>query len=203
MKNPPEGGGRADLGRRSAPLAIALILGLHLSVLGLSPAALALELPAVLSPRPESGSPSGHATAAAPNVPVPAGSGEGRRVVYSTAQQRVWLVEQDGSLIGTWLVSGRTGIPYDGSYAVFSRSPWSTARNGRVVMQHMVRFARTSGLPIGFHSIPVSRRSGVPIQSEQELGQPRSAGCVRQRAADAAAMWDFARKGTSVVVISH
>lgn len=185
--------------KRKAVLAVVLLVG-ALFILAPGPAASALELPGILSPAQAGPAPEPPPPAADPSVP--AASGEGRRVVYSTTQQRVWLVEQDGSLRGTWLVSGRTGVPYDGSYTVFSRSPWSTAKSGRVVMQHMVRFARTSGLPIGFHAIPVGRRSGVPIQSEQELGQPRSAGCVRQRPADAAGMWDFAQIGTPVVVVS-
>lgn len=67
-------------------------------------------------------------------------------------------------------------------------------------MEFMVRFARGRRLAIGFHSIPVSRRGGAPIQSESELGRFRSAGCVRQSYADAARMWEFAGVGTPVVV---
>lgn len=68
-------------------------------------------------------------------------------------------------------------------------------------MEFMVRFARGRRLAIGFHSIPVRRRGGAPIQSEAELGQFRSAGCVRQSYADAARMWEFAHLGTPVVVL--
>lgn len=65
-------------------------------------------------------------------------------------------------------------------------------------MEFMTRFARGRRLAIGFHSIPVGRRG--PIQSEAELGKFRSAGCVRQRYADAARMWEWAPIGTTVVV---
>ena len=34
----------------------------------------------------------------------------GRRVVYSKADQRVWLVEEDGVVSGSWLVSGRRSL---------------------------------------------------------------------------------------------
>lgn len=131
--------------------------------------------------------------------PPPAGSGDGRRVVYANGAQRVWLVESDDSIVGSWLVSGRRGVPRPGGYAVFSRSRWSSALGGSVRMEFMVRFARGRSLAIGFHSIPVGR-GGRPIQSEAQLGTFRSRGCVRQARADAARLWDFAPIGTPVVV---
>ena len=131
--------------------------------------------------------------------PLPEGSGQGRRIVYSVEQQRVWLVEADEQVSASWLVSGRRGIPKPGTYHVFSRSRWSSASGGRVRMEFMVRFVKTRGLAIGFHSIPVDRR-GRPIQSEDELGQPRSRGCVRQKRADAEHLWNWAPNGTTVNV---
>ena len=134
-----------------------------------------------------------------PPLPADSGSGSGRRIVYSVPQQRVWLVEADEVVSASWLVSGRRGIPKPGTYQVFSRSRWSSANGGRVRMEFMVRFVKTKGLAIGFHSIPVDRR-GRPIQSEDELGQPRSKGCVRQRRADAEHLWNWAPDGTVVRV---
>ena len=67
-------------------------------------------------------------------------------------------------------------------------------------MEFMVRFARTPGLPIGFHSIPVNRR-GTQIQSIEKLGSYQSLGCVRQKYSDAVVMWDFAQLGTPVIVV--
>lgn len=130
---------------------------------------------------------------------IPANSGSGRRVVYSVSQQRVWLVNEDGSLHGTWLVSGRAGEPKPGSYSVFSRSRNARAQQPGITMEFMVRFVRTSGLPIGFHSIPVNRR-GAQIQTVQQLGTYQSLGCVRQRYEDAVVMWEFAQIGTPVIV---
>jgi len=117
--------------------------------------------------------------------------------VYSLDQQRLWIVEHDETVVGSWLVSGRKSIPKPGNYEVFSRSRWSSS--GRVRMEFMVRFARTSGQAVGFHAIPVDR-NGRPVQSESELGQPRSRGCVRQARADAERMWDWAPIGTAVRV---
>jgi lipoprotein-anchoring transpeptidase ErfK/SrfK len=130
---------------------------------------------------------------------IPANSGSGRRVVYSVSSQRVWLVNEDGSLHGTWLVSGRAGEPNLGNYSVFSRSRHARAQRPGITMEYMVRFVRTSGLPIGFHSIPVNRR-GAKIQSIEELGTYQSLGCVRQRYEDAVVMWEFAQIGTPVIV---
>ncbi len=132
---------------------------------------------------------------------VPPGSGSGRRVVYAVGAQRVWLVNEDESLHGTWLVSGRAGEPNPGNYAVFSRSRHARAKVPGVTMEYMVRFARTPGLPIGFHAIPVNRR-GAQIQSVDELGSYQSLGCVRQRYEDAVTMWNFAQIGTPVNVLS-
>lgn len=131
--------------------------------------------------------------------PLPEDSGSGRRIVYAVSEQRVWIVEADERVSGSWLVSGKEGTPRPGTYSIYSRSRWSSANNGRVRMEFMLRFVKTSGLPIGFHSIPVDR-NGRPVQSEEELGQPRSKGCVRQRRADAEHLWNWAPNGTTVRV---
>lgn len=134
-----------------------------------------------------------------PAPAVPAASGSGRRIVYSLHEQRIWLVEADGSVAKSHLVSGRPSYPSPGTYSVYSRSRHS--RSGSVTFEHMVRFARASnGLAIGFHSIPV-RPSGTPIQTEQQLGQAIGRGCVRQAPSDAAFVWDWAPIGTSVAVV--
>ena len=132
---------------------------------------------------------------------LPADSGSGRRIVYAVSQQRVWIVEADERVSDSWLVSGREGTPRPGTYSIYSRSRWTTSGNGKVRMEFMLRFVRTSGLAIGFHAIPVDRR-GRPIQSESELGQPRSKGCVRQARSDAEHLWHWAPDGTTVRVTS-
>jgi hypothetical protein len=133
--------------------------------------------------------------------PVPANSGTGRRIVYANGAQRVWLVEDDGTLVDTYLVSGRQGVPAPGTYQVFSKSETAAAGHDGITMQYMVRFTRaSSGLAIGFHSIPYWG-NGRPMQSEDELGEFRSAGCVRQSLGKAAALFDWAAMDTTVIVL--
>jgi lipoprotein-anchoring transpeptidase ErfK/SrfK len=152
----------------------------------------AVPVPPVFPPS-DPPSPEPHAT----YPPLPADSGEGRRIVYSRSEQRVWIVESDETVSGSWLVSGRKETPKPGTYSIYSRSRWASA--GRVRMEFMLRFVKTSGKAIGFHAIPVDSH-GRPIQSESELGQPRSHGCVRQARADAEHLWNWAPNGTAVRV---
>lgn len=134
------------------------------------------------------------------DVAVPVDSGEGRRVVFSESQQRVWLVGDDETVERTYLVSGSV---YDnlepGTYAVYSRSEQAWGIDDSGSMRWFVRFTEgDNGGAIGFHDIPVS--DGEPVQSKALLGTPQSHGCIRQRRADAVALWDFAPIGTEVVV---
>lgn len=131
---------------------------------------------------------------------LPADSGSGRRVVFSQTAQRVWLVEADGVVARTYLVSGSL---YDnlqpGSYAVFSRSEQAWGIDDSGTMRNFVRFAHGPNAAIGFHDIP--ELNGEPLQTEAELGTPQSHGCVRQASDDALALWEFAPIGTQVVVV--
>jgi putative cell wall-binding protein len=130
--------------------------------------------------------------------------GAGKRIIYSNSQQRVWLVNEDETLHDTYLVSGRKGRPYPGTYQVFSKSLTAWAGHDGITMKHMVRFVPpwVSGnrLSIGFHAIPRDRY-GVPLQTEDELGTFQSAGCVRQSDDKAAALYAWAPIGTPVVAL--
>jgi hypothetical protein len=130
--------------------------------------------------------------------PVPFGSGFGRRIVYSNSMQRVWLVEDSGFASHSWPVSGRRGVPAPGTYHVFSKSNPSFA--GSLRLPHMTRFAHGTSLSIGFHGIPL-HPDGSPIQSDAELGQYRSHGCVRMNQDAAATLDAWAPIGTTVVVL--
>jgi lipoprotein-anchoring transpeptidase ErfK/SrfK len=68
-----------------------------------------------------------------------------------------------------------------------------------ITMEYFVAF-NPAGLGYGFHSIPVYA-DGTPLQGENELGFFRSAGCVRQRRADAISLWNWARVGDPVVIL--
>ena len=135
-------------------------------------------------------------------LPAPdVGLAGARHVVYGRGDQMVWLVDSDGTLFDSYPVSGRATWPVPGRYAVLSKSPRSWSLSGHVSMEHMVRFVKPAGrAATGFHSIPVTW-DGTPIQSEEELGQFRSAGCVRQRADKAEQLYAWAPIGTPVVVL--
>ena len=135
-----------------------------------------------------------------PYPPVPTNSGSGRRIVYANQAQRVWLIEADGSVHDSYLVSGRRDTPNPGTYTVFSKSPRAWAGHGGITMNHMVRFAHGRSLAIGFHSIP-TRAGGRPLQTLAQLGTHRSAGCVRQSEDKAEALYHWAGIGTTVVVL--
>jgi lipoprotein-anchoring transpeptidase ErfK/SrfK len=131
---------------------------------------------------------------------LPEGSGTGKRVVFSESRQRVWLVDRDEKVVRTYLVSGSVYDNLDpGAFNVYSRSEdaWGVDDSGS--MKYFVRFTQgDTGAAIGFHDIPV--KDGQLAQTEAELGTPTSHGCIRQRRADALALWEFAPLGTPVIV---
>ena len=133
---------------------------------------------------------------------LPTKSGEGRRVVYSIARQRVWVVSKDEQIIHTFLVSGKRDRPAKGTYRVFSQSPESfSPLEPGVTFRFMTRFAKgLNGINIGFHEIPM--RNGKPMQTEAQLGTPRGSGCLRSSTEDAMFIYRWAKPGTQVVVVS-
>lgn len=131
---------------------------------------------------------------------LPADSGDGRRIVFSESDQRVWLVGDDGSVERSYLVSGSRFDNLDpGTYAVQARTRQATAFDYSGTMEYFVRFATGFSEPIGFHSVPRDN-AGDLEQTKAQLGTPLSAGCVRQWEPDAIALWEFAPVGTTVVV---
>jgi hypothetical protein len=136
-------------------------------------------------------------------VPVPASSGTGRRIVFSQQLQRVWLVgARDDRVHRTYLVSGSlTDNLQPGTYSVYSRSRHATGIDDSGVMAYFVRFTQgPTGSAIGFHSIPT--KHGRPLQTAAQLGTPQSHGCIRQWKPDAISLWHFAPVGTKVVVVA-
>jgi hypothetical protein len=134
-----------------------------------------------------------------PALPPPPDVGVGRRIIYSNGEQRVWLVDEDGSVAKSHPVSGKEGVPALGTYSVYSKSLQTQSYNG-ITMTHMVRFAHGRRLPYGFHSIPLYP-DGRPLQTESELGYFRSGGCVRQAYDDAVFLYEWAPVGTVVHVV--
>jgi len=136
----------------------------------------------------------------AADTTLPADSGAGRRIVFSESRQRVWLVEDGERVRRTYLASGSLSDNLDpGTYDVYSRSENAVGIDDSGTMKYFVRFTRgDTGAAIGFHDIPVDE--GKPVQTVAQLGTPQSHGCIRQRRADAIALWKFAPLGTTVVV---
>ena len=130
---------------------------------------------------------------------LPSHSATGKRVVYSNSQQRVWWVDHNNVVVDSYLVSGKANTPSPGTYHVFSKSPTAWAGHDGITMKHMIRFTYGSSLAIGFHSIP-RYSDGTPMQSEGQLGTHQSDGCIRQSDDKAAALYDWAEIGTTVVV---
>ena len=135
---------------------------------------------------------------------VPDNSGNGRRIIYSMSAQQLWAVESDGSVGRTYLVSGRRlGIlgakTQLGTFAVYSTALLGCV-NG-IHCPHMVRFHRTPLNNIGFHAIPYSKAKGGFWEKPEELGQPRSGGCVRARPEDAEWLYNWVHLGDPVYVV--
>ena len=133
-----------------------------------------------------------------PKPPVPDG-GDGRRIVYSNSQQRVWIVEEDGTIVLNVPVSGKAGVPNPGTYRVYMKNVngWS----GSLRLPWFTSFAYGRTAEIGFHGIPL-RPNGTPIQSDAQLGTPLSHGCVRMNQQDVKVLYDWARLGDRVVVLA-
>lgn len=141
---------------------------------------------------------------APPRPPPYPDVGSGKRIIYSNSQHRVWLIDEWDNLVDTYPVTGRKGIPYIGTYSVFSKSVNAWAPYGGITMKHMVRFVRPGTFgnrwSYGFHSIP-RYSNGQPMQTEDQLGSYGSGGCVRQADHKAAALFAWAEIGTVVHAI--
>lgn len=127
-------------------------------------------------------------------VPVPEGSGTGVRVVYSVGQKRVWLVGDPatGQPPASFTVMPSTVHPKAGSYVVGSRSGAVTGSDG-VPIEHVVRFASTEGVAIGFSA----RADGTTPEPDPN----KKTGGIRMTKADGDAMWAFATINSKVVVV--
>lgn len=123
---------------------------------------------------------------------LPTASGRGQRVVYSVADDRVWLVGADGRVRRTFPVTPGSVDPAPGSYAVTSRSNRVTGTDGTPI-EHVVRFTSVDGVAIGF-SAAVGGTARTP-------GSSLRTGGIRESRADGDAMWHFATIGERVVVI--
>ncbi|MDF3291044.1 hypothetical protein [Streptomyces silvisoli] len=125
-------------------------------------------------------------------VALPPASGHGKRIVYSLAQRRVWLVSADDQVERGFTVTPGSVSPTPGTYTVTSRSERVTGTDG-VPIEHVVRFAVVRGTTIGF-----SAAVDGSVPSPQTA---KKTGGVREKAADGTAMWQFALIGAKVIVV--
>ena len=138
-----------------------------------------------------------------PEDALPADSGSGKRVVYRLSTNQVWLVDGSDDVRRSYLVSGtKFDQVKPGTYDVMRKRRHTTSYHGTERMEYMVTFTEGENAAIGFHDIPVDIDDGKPVQSLSQLGKSLSDGCVRQKKADAVALWEFAPIGTPVIVLN-
>ena len=132
---------------------------------------------------------------------LPKNSGRGRRVIYKNNLQWVWIVDAKNKVVRAIPVSGRRGVPSVGTYKVNSQSLRSYSLDLKDVwFNNMTRFAfGPNGGNIGFHAIPT--KYGKPLQTAEQLGSFQGSGCIRMAIEDAKLMYNFAKLGTTIVVI--
>jgi hypothetical protein len=123
---------------------------------------------------------------------LPERSGTGRRVVYSLAQKRVWLVDATGRATRTFTVWPGTVSPQPGRYSVARRTPATTGSDG-VAIEHILYFTVASGVNIGF-SNAIDGSSPPPANGKQTGG-------IRLHKEDGAALWAFGDADTRVTVV--
>lgn len=155
-------------------------------------------VPDALGPKPKTSSSAsatgGHAKPKAKKDPlaVPDASGKGVRVVYALNHRRVWLVDAKGKSKRTFQVMPSAVRALPGTYQVTSRSGSVTGSDG-VQIEHVVRFATTDDVAIGFSAA----QDGSMASPDPTL----KAGGVRMSRADGNAVWTFGTVGVKVVVV--
>lgn len=134
--------------------------------------------------------------------PVPGGTGSGRRIVLSQAQNWVWLVRSNGSVYAQGGIVDNPselhrGWTHTGSYC---------GRPARVRLNHsgsvyMDDFVRFSPCGIGFHRIPRYISSGRQMHADYYLGTnfTQSHGCIRLSARMARNIWNWTSGTTTRV----
>jgi hypothetical protein len=160
---------------------------------GPHPTASAVKNPSASASASAKPSPAPKPSAAPRAARVPDRSGTGRRVVYSLAQHRVWLVDADDTARRTFTVWPGTVDPAVGSYTVSLRKDAVTGSDG-VPIEHVVYFSAASGVNIAF-SNAVDGSSPPPAAAGTQTGG------IRMAKADGTALWAFGETGTKVRVV--
>ena len=124
--------------------------------------------------------------------PVPAGSGSGKRVVYSLSARRVWLVDGSGTVQTSFAVQPSAVSPSPGDYTVYNTIAGPIVGSDGTQIENIVLF---SGHPvvIGF-SAAVDGSMASPAPGKHTGG-------IRESVDDSKAVYAFATQSTKVVVV--
>ena len=136
----------------------------------------------------------------AEDVLRPYASIPGKRIVISTAEQRMRVYEND-ELLHDWPVStGLTSSPtYTGHFQVLSKQENAYASQWDLWMPHFIAVYRAGGDTYnGIHGLP-TLSSGRRLW-EGALGSPASYGCIILGLQEAEILYDWAEIGVSVII---
>ncbi|MET7763059.1 hypothetical protein [Streptomyces sp. NPDC005336] len=184
---------RSSTGPAVAVLTAAALAGV--GFLGYQAAATAPDHPTQARPGSHSGG-AKDKTKATPKpkaTALPAHSGTGQRVVYSLGDKRVWLVAANERATRTFEVGPSPASPDPGSYQVTGHRLSGVGSDG-VQVEHVVVFHSEGGAVFGF--------SAAVDGSMPDPKARKRTGAIRESRADGAALYDFARIGTKVVVVA-
>jgi LysM repeat protein len=125
---------------------------------------------------------------------------EGKRVVVSISQQRMWVYE-NGEQIRAFVIS--TGIAdsptQPGTFQMQTFDEWAYASNWDLYMPEFIGiYEAWPGFMNGFHGLPTL--SGGGILWADVLGSPASYGCIILDLPDSEWLWNWAEEGIIVVI---
>jgi hypothetical protein len=144
-----------------------------------------------------------------PPPAIPANSGTGKRVVYSLAASRVWLVDEAERSLRDYAVAAAPIRPQPGSFQVTLKKEESQIGSDGLRITYSVRFGSVQGVPLGFAATDTPLdQVNPPKPTATSTARPRtsapaskqSAG-IRSTTDDGAALWAFAPVGTPIIVV--
>jgi hypothetical protein len=136
--------------------------------------------------------------------PIPAHSGKGRRIVMSQGQNWLWVINRNGKVVAQGGVVDNDWLPQDTYFTGAqcgkpARSRYRTDMSGGLEIDYFVRLTQCI---VGFHAIPVSKRTGREIHPDYYVGTDlsKSHGCIRMMTPLIKQVYNFAATRTKVVV---
>jgi len=141
-------------------------------------------------------------TIPSPDLMLPLPAVEGKRIVVSLSEQKMWVYE-NGALKWEWLVS--TGIASSptapGIFQVQTHEPNAYAANWNLWMPNFIGIYRpvpTSDFMNGFHGFPT--RNGSALLWTNDLGRRVTYGCILINSQNAEALYTWAEAGVVVEI---